>query len=617
MKHQTTSRARLTTDRTDARDGSTWRAVRPVLIATVLLAIAFEALAMSASRIWVTPDSSGYVTLALRIVEDFDFSHELYQLRLPGYPALLAATFALFGDASPLAIMAIQHAMVVGCAALSVLIGWMLWPSRFFAATVGLLTGVSLHLSGYANAILTEVPYAFTLTAWLFLILRHYSTDRVRWLIAASAVTGLSAVIKDVGQYTIIVCIAVALVTAWRRFPECHDDATQQPSKQRRLSSLLKNRFSRVTPASSRGKRAASLVQVGQSRQNHRQDAGTEFFEQAVSRVSPRMLAMRATLAIAPALLVMAPMMIHNYITFGRPMVNVTGSLQFYDRAACRDKLDSPTSASVATLKNTVAIARARGWIPPGSTHHDYLPTLHACERLYGHRGSMFESGHLLEIAQVMKKAGIDIMLEHPVEIVKNSILYTYRILLMPDEGYRMQPGGQFRDGRLATGATIYANNTYLSALQGKISAEKLTRYLPFSSQPRSTTRAWARWTGWYHTRIEKGDPILGLLDSPYEEFMAISALGLVMAACSRRRFGFLLLGFVVSYHAAGSAFMGGVQPRYVVPLHPILQILAAVPFAAAVLGAFYCVPGWIKARQADRLQTGAGHLSEHRAQAR
>jgi len=509
--------------------------------------------------------------LAIRIVEEFDFSHGLYHLRLPGYPIFLASVFALFDEASPWAIMAIQHLMVVGCAGLSVLIGWMLWPSRVFAAIVGLLTGVSLHLSGYANAILTEVPYAFVLTGLLFLILRHWVTGRIRWLLAASAVAGVAAMIKDVGQYAILVCAAAAVVTAFKH-------------RQKYQGQQAKQEF-----AATRGP-----------------------LRRWVRRLGPAIVG-----SIAPAIIVLAPMMIHNCVVFGRPKTTANGGLLFYYRAACLDKLDSMTSESVAILRRSVEIARTRGSIPPDATHHNYLPTLSACERLRGHRGSVFESSHLLEIARIMKQAGIDIMLEHPATIAKNTVLYTYRILMMPDEGYRMQPGGRFRDSRLATGATIFANDTYLSSIQAKIGEQELAVYLPFSNQPRRTTKAWSAVTGWYHQRIEKGAPIIGLLDSPYEEFMALSALGLAMAAVWRRRFGFLLLAFVIFYHAAGSAFMGGVQPRYVVPLHPLLQILAAVPISEVVLAAIAYAPRWIKPRPAGQLAPARGHLSEHRAQAR
>ena len=178
------------------------------------VAIGVQAFLLSASRLWVATDSGGYIKLAAAVVERLDFAHEYFQFRPPGYPVLLASVFRVFGSASPTAILVLQHALVAGTAVLATLIAWALWPHRGFAWLVGLCGAFSLHLSTYANTVMTEVPYAFGVTACVYLLLRYGTTGRWPWLVGASAAAGGCALIKAFGQCMPLLCVLTALAYA-------------------------------------------------------------------------------------------------------------------------------------------------------------------------------------------------------------------------------------------------------------------------------------------------------------------------------------------------------------------------------------------------------------------
>lgn len=499
----------------------------PVLIATGVLAGLFGAFVLSASRLWLQPDSTAYITLAVGIAERLDFSHELYQLRTPGYPLLLAGVFRLFGAASPTAILLLQHAMVVGIALLSVMIAWTLWPRRSLALIVGLFSAFSLHLSGYANSVMTEVPYAFAMTACVYLLVRYYTHGGSGPLVGAAILAATAALIRPMGLPIVLIVAAAAVVRSWQE----------------------------AKPSTSRS--AGDQV---------RQVPGR-------ARLGPVCRALLLT--IGPSSIVLLPMMLHNYNTHGYFKLTCMGGITVYKRALCVERLDSGRSESLTRVRNAVDTARERGWIGPEATYRNLWPTVQACERVY--------DASFCDAAELMNRAGRDVMLEDPWLIASRAVVYSYRTLVMPDWAYRVQPGGTPGvNDRLAKGATLYAVDTFTPIVSQRVGLPIMARYLPMTKEPTNTTAWWTEFTRWYHHRIERGTPVTGLLDTPYEEFTALAVLGAALAMGLRRRGGWLLLGAVIVYQIAIGSFLGGAQPRFTVPLDPLLHVLAALPVALA-----------------------------------
>ena len=86
-----------------------------------------------------------------------------------------------------------------------------------------------------------------------------------------------------------------------------------------------------------------------------------------------------------------------------------------------------------------------------------------------------------------------------------------------------------------------------------------------------------------YHWRIEHGSPLLGLLDTPYEEYVLVFALGCVLAMRGPYRTTWMLLGCVIAGHLVASGFWLGPIPRYAIPAHPLMHIFEALALVQIV----------------------------------
>ncbi|MDO8630547.1 MAG: hypothetical protein Q7R41_08635 [Phycisphaerales bacterium] len=510
-----------------------------IALAVGLGAVIFEGLALSACRIWVTPDSMAYVSLAIGLAERLDFHQELFAFRLPGYPLLLALVFSVFGPGSPTVILVIQHAMVGGCAVLGVLLAWTLWPARLFCAAVGVFSLASLHLSGYANALLTEVPYAFLLTLCVFLLARHNARGGMGTLTGASLAAAGAALTKDIGLLMVPLCAAVAMARAWRTAGNRRDCVT-----------------------------ASAL---------------------AILHPPPGMRLWQAVrslpTALVPAAVLLSPLVYHNYATFGKLQLTINGGMMLYLRAGCLEGMDSQRSEAVAAIRTAVERAQAEGQLDPTATHHEYLSVVRACLRMYDAEGAIFASPAMAKVSDLLRRAGMDLIREHPWQVVQGTLLDGYRMLMVPDNGYRMQPGAPTGPGRLSADSILSGVDTYAASVVERIGTVTTDKYLPISNESRAATPHWSAMTSWYHRRIEQGTPILGLSDTPYEEFVLLWVLGAASSMMLRQRTSWLMVDAVIAYHVLGAAFCGGVQPRYAVPLQPLMHVLSAVPVAFGVLG--------------------------------
>ncbi len=516
---------------------------RPIVrIATVvaLMAGAFEVFVWSASRAWVTPDSTAYISLAIGLAERFDWSQELFAFRLPGYPALLAVLFRFFGPDSPMIILAVQHAMVAGCAVLSVAIAWTLRPNRLFCSIVGVLSVASLHLSGYANAILTETLYTVLLTLCMFLLVRHVVHGRFVTLVSASVIASGAVLTKDVGQLLIPACAAAGMMRAW-------SNPTKNPNV------AMNNAPSTVV---TRIRRALASLPI----------------------------------SILPAIILLLPWLANNYQTFGKAQLTANGGMMLYLRAGCLEGLDSPSSPAVAEIRAAVARAKTKGQLEASATQHDYLSAVRACLTEYEPNAALFASRAMNEVSALFHRAGMDLIREHPWRVAKGTIVDAYRMVMVPDNAHRMLPGAPTISGRMDPNALTYGVDTYAASVLVRVGGN-VNNYVSFSNEPTSTTPALSSIVEWYHHRIERGAPLLGLVDSPYEELALLWVLGAGCSLALPWRTAWFLIHLVIAGHVLGAAFCGGVQPRYAVPLQPLTHVLSAVPIAMGVSGlaSAYC----------------------------
>lgn len=474
-----------------------------VLLAVAVIALAVEGFMLSSSRLYALADSGGYIALAGGIAERLDFSDEYFQFRLPGYPVMLAAIFRVFGSASPLAILAIQHAMVVAITILTTLLAWTLWPNRAFAAITGMFCALSMHLSAMASAIMTEAPYTLVLTLCVVLLVRYHRIGGWRRLAWASAFAGLCTVTKAVGQAMPVLCIVVGMHRAW----------------------IMR-------------RQSVAAIRWG----------------------GLRSVALASLCAIGPAALFVLPVMYNNYRIGGRFQLSCNLGLHLYFRATFVEGFDTgpTTSEAVTMVRETRAEARRRE-LPTRSEPGDPFGVTDAFRLLHGMS--------MAEAADVMGQAGRDLLVQNLGTVLVRGVHHTYRTLVMPDVYYRFVPGE--RPEKMCQPLEVAS---WISQRAG----ETMDRYLPLKDTPTATSPLRGRMTRWYHRYIDKGPPVFGILDTPYEEFILLCALGGLLSLTRSDRMTWFIPGMVVFFHVVCQSYLGGVWPRYAVPIHPVMHIFGA-----------------------------------------
>lgn len=482
---------------------ATARSLVPILVLITVVAVVVEGFMVSASRLWAVGDAGMYLKLAAGIADRLDFGHEYFQIRGPGYPLLLAIIFRVFGTASPQVILVVQHAMVAGSAVLGALLAWTLWPRRSFALLAGLFGAFSLHLSAYANMVMTEVPYAFVLTACVLLLVRYHVAGGWGWLVGASAAAGLCATIKSIGELMPLLCLGVALHRMW--------------TVRRRSVPVKRRCWLRATVLS--------------------------------------LLA-----ATGPAAAFILPVMLNNYRTCGYFQLSCCGDMALYHRAVAREKLDSDSSAALAQVRETLEEAKHRGLIPSDVRLGDKFRVNAAYRAVHG--------VSMAEAAKVMGQAAWDLIAENPGLILRRGVRYAYRSLFMPDLHYRVVPG------EIPAEMFDMEEATRWTALY--VGPRTMAKYLPLNDRPTLTSPLRGGITRWYREHVEKGSPILGLVDTPYEEFVLLCVLGGLLSLVQANRMVWMVPGLVVFCHVVCSAYLIETAPRWVVPVHPLLHVFGA-----------------------------------------
>jgi len=496
-----------------SNDASTRSRAARTLWFVALITVATNLLSMAATQLWIYPDSIDYIALAGGIADRFDLSNELFLVRPPGYPLMLAGIFASFGAASPFVIMLLQHAMVVATVVLTAAIAQRLTSSRTVTLLTGILCACSLQTLAYANLVLTETPFALALVACVYFLIRFLPSGQWRWLALASAMAGVGYLFRPIGLHLLGACGLAALMHAWQ-------------SSAGGLGRLV---------------RPAGL----------------------------RRLAIGGAVAVAPAVLVASPWMLmnesrHHSLQGARCLDYV-----LYLRAVTFDGLDSATSPAMNDIHQVVNEAIARGDLPPDASFRDRATVIDAYLKVRG-AGFAVSSG-------VMGRAARDIMRENKIPIATNTIRYVYWMLLTPDPVYRFVPGGAPGiDGQKDAKAEFYDIGTYSVHGAWNDVLTQNRQYLPLSTKPDVATPAMNAAVRFYRDHVDDAPAILGLLDSPYEQWMVLTILCGLMTLMTRRRSEWLIVATVIGLHVGVSAFLGASQTRYLLPVRTLLLMYGA-----------------------------------------
>jgi len=512
-------------------------APRGVILLVAVIAVAVNIFALSASQLWVCPDTSFYVALAGGIVERFDFSSDLFLIRPPGYPLMLAAIFAAFGSWSPAAILFVQHAMVVATAVVTALTAWCLTSHRVIALLAGLMCAFSLQLLAFTNVIITEVPYTLALVLCVYFLVQSHRCGGGASLGLASLMGGVSYLFRPIGMSVVAVCVLAAVLRFWKE--NGADDGRSPLACRRRWRSACAY----------------------------------------------------AALAVVPALAVTAPGMVLNKAMHGGDLSTRCANLALYHRVLFMDRLDATKSESLNDIRAVVHDAVAQGALPADADYRLWGPVWKSYKAVRG--------ASLAESSVIMGQAARDLIRENPLPTLERTLRYSFWMLMVPDAFYRFQPDGA-PGIRAATGdcnrdpnAELFDIATYEPMLRRWI--DPYQEYLPLRSDTRFATPMWSDLATWFHRHVEKGPSVLGLGDSPYEDFTWLCLIGVVGSLLTRRRTTWLLVTAVVVLQIGVSAFLAGPTPRYAVPVKPLLLLYAALPVL---------IPGWIAITVKTKVQS-------------
>ncbi len=493
------------------------RTVGKTLWIVAVVALVTNAIWLAASQLWIYPDSLDYIVLGSGIADRFDFASELYLIRPPGYPLLLAGIFRLFGTSSPIVVMIVQHAMVIATVVLTSAIAWRLTSSRTITLVTGILGACSLQALSYANLVLTETPFALTLVASIYFLIRYMQDGRWQSLAWASLLAGVSYSFRPIGLHLLGICALAAALRTWRDV---------QDRKDHGLPTAARYWLGRLT-----------LVGAA---------------------------------AIVPALAVTVPWSVKDAILHGS--IESVSCLDYvlYIRAVTFDDMDSKTSEAMIDIHKVVNEAIAAGHLRPDADYRDRATVIKAYETV---RGASYASS-----IRVLGRAATDIMLENPLSIAIGTVKYAYWMLLSPDPVYRFQPDtAPGINGQKDVSATLFDVGTYSRGFGSWEHVLKHYRhYLPLATESKPATPIVRAVAARYHDYVDKGAPVFGLFDSRYEQWMMFVGLAGVMTMLTSRRSEWLIVAAVIASHVGVSSFLSGPQTRYVQPIRPLLLMYAA-----------------------------------------
>jgi hypothetical protein len=152
-------------------------------------------------------DAKGYHGLALCMLESNGFC--LHTNRTPGYPAFIAAVYALFG-AQPWIVL-LMHVLVD---ALTIALTYALGVA-FFSPVVAGVAAVLLAFDPTSlftsSSLITDSLFTLLFLASVALFLRAIASARLGWGLAAGVALGLAAWVRPSAQYVPILLVAAAL----------------------------------------------------------------------------------------------------------------------------------------------------------------------------------------------------------------------------------------------------------------------------------------------------------------------------------------------------------------------------------------------------------------------
>jgi len=152
-------------------------------------------------------DAIGYHNYALNLLSG-DFGNETKVL--PGFPIYMALVYSIFG-VNPWAVMMFNIL-------LNLLSIYFFYRATLFFASIKIaqLTAIwmalDIQMIGFSLSLLSDVPTIFLLVLVFYYVVRFLIQDELNFLIVGGLTLGVAVLMRPIGQYLIVIIIAILLI---------------------------------------------------------------------------------------------------------------------------------------------------------------------------------------------------------------------------------------------------------------------------------------------------------------------------------------------------------------------------------------------------------------------
>ena len=170
----------------------------------------------------IDPDSLDYIEPARSLLESRSYTFADGQpafRRPPGYPALLAMIWTVFGNENLLAVIIVQNVAFFGTAIIVIYLSLIL-SGRRAAAFAGILILTHFTSFYYVNEVLNETVYTLLLSAGLLCLILCLLRER-RWIwlaFASGLILSAAAFVRPVGFYYFYPATVVVVIYSYWKF---------------------------------------------------------------------------------------------------------------------------------------------------------------------------------------------------------------------------------------------------------------------------------------------------------------------------------------------------------------------------------------------------------------
>lgn len=159
------------------------------------------------------PDSAQYLADAGAILTHFQF---VDALRTPGYPAFLAASFALTGGVHLTAVVIAQTVLVLVTTAEVYVLAYLVWKRRALAATIAAVLGINPLIANYERAILSETLAYWSMVTLFLIYVRLVRAPRLRTYGWFAVILVVAILVRPQFIY-LPIALAIPLVLQWHQ----------------------------------------------------------------------------------------------------------------------------------------------------------------------------------------------------------------------------------------------------------------------------------------------------------------------------------------------------------------------------------------------------------------